>query len=263
MKRLLKAGHPTDESLLLYLDGELRHRKAGQIRSHLESCWDCRLRRQAMEQAITTFMQCRRDALRQVSGNLSDRERLFRARLEQLAPERGPVARGWFHWRRRISLPGDVRLVFLFIVALVLAAWIRSFPITAVSAKEVLHHARMREVGRLHAVRDPVVYQKVRVRRKATARGPEQTATLLLCKSRGQTRQGGEKQFWRELQDVLTANRMGDQPVLSAAAYDRWEGIRSGQERGDARQCVARRPPGVQHPDSSGAIGQNQQYPGS
>jgi hypothetical protein len=246
MKRLLKGGHPTDESLLLYLDGELRQRKAGQIRSHLEGCWDCRLRRQVMEQAITTFMQCRRDEFRQVSGNLRDRERQFRARLERLAAERGPAARSWFHRRRRISSPGDVRLVFLFITALVLVAWINSFSITAVSAKEVLDHARMREVGRLHEVRDPVVYQKVLVRRKATDRGPEQTATLQLWNSRGQMRQSAESELWKKLQDVLTSNRMGDRPLLSPAAYDSWRGsvrVRNEETRAsvlpDGRQVLS------------------------
>ena len=44
--------HPDHGQLLLYLDGELVGRKAKQIRTHLEACWQCRTELQALETTI-------------------------------------------------------------------------------------------------------------------------------------------------------------------------------------------------------------------
>ncbi len=47
--------HPQDEEMLKYADGELSGRVAGEIRSHLEACWECRA---AFEQLQNTVSQC-------------------------------------------------------------------------------------------------------------------------------------------------------------------------------------------------------------
>src|SRR5882724_11703227 len=47
--------HPEDEAMLKYADGELSGRVAGEIRSHLEACWECRA---AFEQLQNTVSQC-------------------------------------------------------------------------------------------------------------------------------------------------------------------------------------------------------------
>ena len=47
--------HPQDEEMLKYADGELSGRIAGEIRSHLEACWECRA---AYEQLQNTVSEC-------------------------------------------------------------------------------------------------------------------------------------------------------------------------------------------------------------
>jgi hypothetical protein len=47
--------HPEEEAMLKYADGELYGRDAGEIRSHLESCWECRA---AFEELQNTVSQC-------------------------------------------------------------------------------------------------------------------------------------------------------------------------------------------------------------
>ena len=47
--------HPEDEQLLRYADGESPARAAGEIRSHLEACWQCR---EQLEQLQNTVGEC-------------------------------------------------------------------------------------------------------------------------------------------------------------------------------------------------------------
>jgi len=47
--------HPDEEAMLKYADGELSGRDAGEIRSHLEACWECRA---ALEELQNTVGQC-------------------------------------------------------------------------------------------------------------------------------------------------------------------------------------------------------------
>jgi len=47
--------HPEEEAMLKYADGELSGRDSGEIRSHLESCWECRA---AFEELQNTVSQC-------------------------------------------------------------------------------------------------------------------------------------------------------------------------------------------------------------
>src|SRR5258707_192241 len=47
--------HPQDEEMLKYADGEVSGRDAGEIRAHLEACWECRA---ALEELQNTVSQC-------------------------------------------------------------------------------------------------------------------------------------------------------------------------------------------------------------
>jgi hypothetical protein len=55
--------HPDHGQLLLYLDGELAGRKAKQIRTHLEACWQCRTELQALETTIADCVKYRNEML--------------------------------------------------------------------------------------------------------------------------------------------------------------------------------------------------------
>jgi hypothetical protein len=55
--------HPEDGLLLRYLDGELPGRKARQVRTHLEACWQCRAQVEELEGAIADCVRYRKNVL--------------------------------------------------------------------------------------------------------------------------------------------------------------------------------------------------------
>jgi HAMP domain-containing protein len=55
--------HPEAEQLLRYADGESPARSAGQIRSHLEACWECRAELEDLQSAIGECVHYRRNTL--------------------------------------------------------------------------------------------------------------------------------------------------------------------------------------------------------
>jgi hypothetical protein len=64
-RRLLRqAWHPSDEELLLYVEGESDARGARRVSDHLSGCWTCRARREEIERAIGAYMAYDRDRAR-------------------------------------------------------------------------------------------------------------------------------------------------------------------------------------------------------
>jgi hypothetical protein len=59
----LDVRHPEDGLLLRYLDGELPGRKARQVRTHLEACWQCRAQVEELEAAIGECVRYRQNVL--------------------------------------------------------------------------------------------------------------------------------------------------------------------------------------------------------
>ncbi len=55
--------HIADERLIAFLDGEVEHDSSREMKSHLESCWDCRRRLGAVERSIENFLQMRQARL--------------------------------------------------------------------------------------------------------------------------------------------------------------------------------------------------------
>lgn len=55
--------HPEDEQLLRYADGELPARKASEIRSHLEACWQCRTELEELHKMVGECVRYRKNVL--------------------------------------------------------------------------------------------------------------------------------------------------------------------------------------------------------
>ena len=55
--------HPEDGLLLRYLDGELPGRKARQVRTHLEACWQCRAQVEELQGVIGECVRYRKNVL--------------------------------------------------------------------------------------------------------------------------------------------------------------------------------------------------------
>ena len=88
--------HPSDETLLVYLDGVLRKQESDAIAAHLRDCWHCRSRKDRLDSAIRAFMKERRENLRGLV-NSAGRQYSFASRLAQHAARRTkPPRRGRF-----------------------------------------------------------------------------------------------------------------------------------------------------------------------
>jgi hypothetical protein len=92
--------HISDQQLLLDLDGELSAHEEKLVRAHLDGCWQCRARRQELENTIGDFVRAHQA---EFDGNLprADGPRaLLQARVEEIsasAPRWSWFPRG-FSW---------------------------------------------------------------------------------------------------------------------------------------------------------------------
>ncbi len=92
--------HPSEQELLLVLDGELSSSRTATIRSHLRDCWRCRTRMAGMEATIVAFTHAYQNENR--SAPPAD---IGRARLKaQLAGMR-KSPKGWYRidWRTALT----------------------------------------------------------------------------------------------------------------------------------------------------------------
>src|SRR5579864_4649565 len=55
--------HPEEEQLLRYLDGELPAEAAGEIRSHLKACWQCRAALEELQNVVSQCVHYRKNVL--------------------------------------------------------------------------------------------------------------------------------------------------------------------------------------------------------
>lgn len=55
--------HPEEEQLLRYLDGELPVEDVGEIRSHLEACWQCRAALEELQDVVSQCVHYRKNVL--------------------------------------------------------------------------------------------------------------------------------------------------------------------------------------------------------
>ena len=55
--------HPEDDQLFQYADGELPARASGQVRSHLEACWECRVELAELQETVGECVRYRKNVL--------------------------------------------------------------------------------------------------------------------------------------------------------------------------------------------------------
>jgi anti-sigma factor RsiW len=92
--------HPSDEQLLLEVDGELSTHEQEALRSHLDACWRCRARRREIENAIADFIHVQQAELNVQLPPVAGPRALLKARLAELSEM--PASSGWFLPARRL-----------------------------------------------------------------------------------------------------------------------------------------------------------------
>ncbi|MCI0718050.1 MAG: hypothetical protein L0338_03580 [Acidobacteria bacterium] len=247
--------HPSNEELIQFLDGELPDRSARKVAQHLQGCWQCRKKRERIENFVSAFMDQRNCLL---AGSLSFPRhaiRHFETRVEKLNQETGRLA---FFARALTSKvygnlvsPAVLKAVACLAAGLIcFVTWQRLSFVPSVSALEVVQRSQQAEALQLRQLNTSVVYQKLQARRMGFSSSREQTVTweVWYDHSRSRLRQKvedapnrpapfnghpsrkGETQaaspsmppMLAELEEIFEANRLDWRQPLSAIGYRAW-----------------------------------------
>ncbi len=161
--------HPSDQDLLLYVDGEIPNRKAEQIRRHLGSCWDCRTRVKHLEATIVDFVDLRKKLLECRATQLdlpsapASRSVLAARMRESATASRVSVWQGLrAGWFAPIFNARPAGIAVAIAVSLTVLLVIEPLFVAQVSANEVI--AQVKNAEDRHADR-MVVHKRVRIRR--------------------------------------------------------------------------------------------------
>jgi hypothetical protein len=249
--------HPSEDDLLLYVDGELTSKEAASIKGHLEACWSCRVGTEKIQETISTFIDYRNHVLNPMVEPPPNMWRNFDDNLKRLAVESGKRSlfgdmfgslRRFFITARLFAVPRPlVRVAAGSLVAILIAALVLyTNRVPTVSASELLRHATEAQATKLRATQEPVVHRKLQVRRtdqaavRAEAISWETWDDTRNSRFRQAVDEAGSRRFLpavgeatrkdqvtvpdtlTELGLVLQANRMDPQRPLSAASYQTW-----------------------------------------
>lgn len=143
----LVQGHPSEDQLLLTLEGEVAAEEAARVQQHVAGCWSCKARYEEMQRGILAFVEYREKwylpGLAPPSSNSSG----FRARLRAMIDEVAPAPFLTKCWRNLTLFWGPFQHVQLRWVSVVAAAmvalllWTEVLSPPPVSASELLTRA--------------------------------------------------------------------------------------------------------------------------
>lgn len=236
-------GHLPEGKLLLYLDGELPPKEAVLVEEHLTACWSCRMNADRVQETVFAFVKYRDAARRSLAAPPSDEKR-FAGRLDDLREQLGKrswLAQLYGSWGRMFSgarmaalpRPPVWAMAVLVMALVVVAVFIWSDRAPVVTASELLRKVGEAEARELGATSQPVVYQKLRIKRGARVATWElwhDTANARFRQSIKNAAEGpmpespesGDAALADELMEVLRANRMNPQQPLSVASFQMW-----------------------------------------
>lgn len=246
--------HPTEETLLACVDGELSDKEAARIRKHLENCWSCRAQLDELQETITLFVNFRSQIQNPLTepppNNWSD----FDRKLAQLSTENESEKISvpsrlsfWHKFRQKLNFAewspvgrqiGIGSLAALLIVALL---W-QMVGVRNVSAAELLKNSIRAEEQQIERVNQPVVYQKLRLTRGGTKVADWETwrdetnsryRQALAVEGDGgrhfisaafspEKSDSPDEPVLREVAAILEANQMNAQKPLSAESFRNW-----------------------------------------
>jgi hypothetical protein len=234
-------GHPGEGALLLYLDGELPSKEAAQVQAHLTACWSCRMNADRMQEAVFAFIEYRDQVLRPFIAPPPSNEQKFMGRLQGLKGHLGNrslLARlsGSWSWRafasRIAALPRPLVWtaagLTAALAAVALLTWLDRAPV--VTASELLQKASEAQARELRARVEPVIYQKLQIKRGQRTATWELWCDTVNARFRQSVKsakeraagQADEAALLTELTEVLRANRMNPQQPLSPASFQAW-----------------------------------------
>jgi hypothetical protein len=116
--------HLSNETLMLFAEGEIGGREEAKIREHLAACWSCRLRIRELDEAIAEFARMYRDAHQQLPPPEGPRA-LLKARLNELAMTRRASRK--FAWFRDTKVMGSA-VCFTAVLVILIVVWMAVDP---------------------------------------------------------------------------------------------------------------------------------------
>ena len=250
-----KTEHLSGGRFLQFVDGELQAKEAAQLEAHLEACWQCRVKTQKIQDAIADIIEFDDQVLRPrlvppqgwrsfdrkltelvaVSGKQSFTSRFFGS-LGRYLPS------SHFFALPRPLLHHVVRsTAVLLILVLIVTLIVRFKREPAVSASQFLANTIEAQALQTRRTADPVLHQRLQVRRKDQRRESEValdlwedhknrrvrqfltdgTESIPLTSIKDPT-QSSRADLVNELAQVLRANHMDAARPLSAASYQSW-----------------------------------------
>lgn len=251
--------HPAEDDLLLYLDGELAAREAGAVRTHLEACWACRVKAEKIQETISAFIDYQNVVLTPHLEPPPQGWRTFAQQNRAVAESarRSALSTLLGSLVKVLSPPRlSLRLAAGLLAASVLVFLVtRTNSVPAVSAGELLRQAAASESRQVRGVAQPVVYQKLLVRRKTAASAQADSLTWEVWRdtANARFRQGVQDSdngpdvrrlippeaqapvtgtgrpaatalppILIELEQVFSANHLDFRQPLSATGYEAW-----------------------------------------
>jgi hypothetical protein len=173
-RTVTRFGHLSDETLTRLINGEMSSFREFRTNAHLNKCWQCKARREALEKASFQVVEFRKYQMeRRLPLNLRRRE-TFLARLDEVWDE--TAAASW-HSRllsqfRLASLPSMNPVyasTFVVAAAAVLLFFIWHRQTASISAAVFLEKAVQAEARQNSPAISGVIYQKVEIRKGAQA----------------------------------------------------------------------------------------------
>lgn len=134
---LSKESHLSRQELLQAVDGELSPRQADRAESHLEACWECRVRKQEIETAIGEFVRFQRQSFAARIATSDGPRALLKAQLAQLSRAhragrlRWPTTVSWqFGWAVMAGILAVVAITSLVVRGYLEQRSVRSIAVT-------------------------------------------------------------------------------------------------------------------------------------
>jgi len=202
--------HLSDRDMILLGDGELSRRRAAKARRHLEQCWNCRGRFDALQGVILSFVQhC--DAVTDGLGSAPDWPRIAR-RLPKSTGSK-PLEMAFPRWR-----PTAIAATTLSICITV--AFFHDGTMASARAAELLTQASGRDLQSLHSTPNAVIRQRLEV--TSDARRAEWISWRAPAGEELRSQWSGDEGLKKEFLQVYVGTRLNRHRPLSPAAFLEW-----------------------------------------
>lgn len=236
-KSKIEDAHPSEEDLLKHVDGELSPKEGARVRSHLETCWSCRLSLEKIEETISAFVEFRQQIQIPLTQPPPGSWNGFDRRLTALVNSSEKTVDSW--WLRSGHRIGrffqsfalfstwladrkQTALASLAAVMIGVLIW-QLVLVRPISANEILDKSLQFQTEHLRKVPEAVVYQKLRIRRNGVSEiNWEVWRDTTRSRFRQNVTSGISAAFDQELLNVLQLNSFDPQQPLSPATFATW-----------------------------------------